>query len=290
MAWIPDNTWPLFCKVRQIGNRLVELRSHKQFLASCKDENLIANGFIIKNRITLGNFRRRRNIQNKFMETSRYAQGEVLDWTKEEVAYLNRIYHMGKEELLRSLGRREGGRVQLRIENELNRKEHNMQLTKNRKLEDLRRKKQQERSCDSVHIENSGVYDCEEFIRNFTRERTKGRQKRRRINKSRRKRYKKKQRREKEERMNNMWREILARVDSIAINEPRDHKPLDNTGRVWEQSYLGLLSKGQKFIPVPKRVDTVAKFEDFEQFSRKLRLKVYFATRGIASNNTIRRL
>ena len=151
MAWIPDNTWPLFCKVRQIGNRFVELRSHKQFLTSCKDENLKANGFIIKNRITLGNFRRTRNMQNKFMETSRYAQGEVLDWTKKEVAYLNRIYHMGKEELLRSLGRRERGRVQLRIENELNRIEHNMRLTKNRKLEDLRRKKQQERSCDSVN-------------------------------------------------------------------------------------------------------------------------------------------
>ena len=51
------------------------------------------------------------------MEASRYPQGEVSDWTKEEVAYLNRIYHMGKEERLRSLGRREGGRVQMRIEN-----------------------------------------------------------------------------------------------------------------------------------------------------------------------------
>ena len=79
----------------------------------------------------------------------------------------------------------------MRIENDLNRIEHNMRLTKNRKLEDLRRKKQQERSCDSVNIERSRVYDCEEFIRNFKRERTKGRQKRRRINKSRRKRYKK---------------------------------------------------------------------------------------------------
>ena len=91
------------------------------------------------------------------METSKYAQGEILDWTKEEVAYLNRIYHTGKEELLRSLGRREGGRVQMRIENEINRIEHNLQLTKNRKLEALRRKKQQERSSDSVNIENSGV-------------------------------------------------------------------------------------------------------------------------------------
>ena len=57
--------------------------------------------------------------------------------------------------------------------------------------------------------------------------------------------------------------------------------------RVWEQSYLGLLSKGQKFIPWPKRVDTVAKFEDFQQFARKLRLKLYFATRSIESDNTL---
>ena len=64
-----------------------------------------------------------------------------------------------------------------------------------------------------------------------------------------------------------MWREILVCADRIAINEPRDHKPLDNTGTVWEQSYLGLLSMGQKFIPAPKRVDTEAKFEDFEQFA-----------------------
>ena len=113
---------------------------------------------------------------------------------------------------LRSLGRREEGRVQMRIENEVNRIEHNMRLTKNHKLEDLRRKTQQERSCDSVNTENSGVYDCEEFIRNFRTERVKGRQKMRRINKSRRKRYKKKQRRHKEERVNNMWREILARA------------------------------------------------------------------------------
>ena len=204
MAWIPDNTWPLFCKVSQTGNCLVELRCRKQFLTSCEEENLIANDFIIKNRITLGNVRRRRNIQNKFMETSRYAQGRVSDWTKEEVAYLNRIYYMEKEELLKSMRRREGGRVQVRIENELNRIEHNMRLTKNRKLKDLRRKKQQERSCDSVNMENSGIYDCEKFIRNFRRERAKGRQKRQRINKSTRKRCKKKQRREKEERINNM--------------------------------------------------------------------------------------
>ena len=56
---------------------------------------------------------------------------------------------------------------------------------------------------------------------------------------------------------------------------------------MWEQSYLGLLSKDQKFILVFKRVDTVAKCEDFEQFARKLRLKLCFATCSIASDNTL---
>ena len=79
----------------------------------------------------------------------------------------------------------------------------------------------------------------------------------------------------------------MALANSIARDEPRDHKPLDNTGRVWKQSYIGLPYKGQKFIPAPKRVDTVAKFEDFEQFARKLRLKLYFAARSIESDNTV---
>ena len=45
--------------------------------------------------------------------------------------------------------------------------------------------------------------------------------------------------------------------------------------------------KGQKFIPAPNRVDTVAKFEDLKQFARKLRLKLYFSKRsGGASGNS----
>ena len=77
-------------------------------------------------------------------------------------------------------------------------------------------------------MENPEVYDSEDFISNFRGVRAKNKQRRRRINKGRRRRYKKKQRQEKEERINNTWREILARADNIEANEPRDHKPLDN--------------------------------------------------------------
>ena len=43
----------------------------------------------------------------------------------------------------------------------------------------------------------------------------------------------------------------------------------------WDQSKLDLVKKRQKFVPVPRRVDTVTKFDHFNHFARNLRLKVF---------------
>ena len=40
-------------------------------------------------------------------------------------------------------------------------------------------------------------------------------------------------------------------------------------------SELDLIRKGQKFVPAPKRVDTVAKFNHSNDHARKLCLKVF---------------
>ena len=98
-------------------------------------------------------------------------------------------------------------------------------------------------------------------------------------NKERRKRYKRKQRKSKEFRINEAWKEILTRSEEIVRDEPQEHAPLDKTGVQWDQSKLNLIRKGQKFVPAPRRVDTVAKFDHFENFARKLRLKVFFSNR-----------
>ena len=54
---------------------------------------------------------------------------------------------------------------------------------------------------------------------------------------------------------------------------------MDRTEVEWDQNKLILLRKGQKFVPVPKRIDTVTKFNHFNECARKLRLKVFLNRR-----------
>ena len=61
--------------------------------------------------------------------------------------------------------------------------------------------------------------------------------------------------------------------------EPQDYSLMDNTEVEWDQNKLDLIRKGQKFVPAPKWVDTVAKFNHFDEFARKLRLNVFFNKR-----------
>ena len=99
------------------------------------------------------------------------------------------------------------------------------------------------------------------------------------MTKDRKRRYRRKQRKKKELRFTETWKEILKKSEEIVRDEPQDHSPMDNTEVEWDQNKLDLIRKGQKFVPAPKRVDTVAKFNNFNEFARKLRLKVFFNKR-----------
>ena len=92
------------------------------------------------------------------------------------------------------------------------------------------------------------------------------------MNKDRKRRYRHKQRKKKELRFKKTWKQILKISEDIVREEPQDRSPMDNTEVEWDQNKLDLIRKGQKFVPAPKRVDTVAKFNHFNEFERKLRL------------------
>ena len=92
------------------------------------------------------------------------------------------------------------------------------------------------------------------------------------MNRDRKRRYRHKERKKKELRFKETWKEILKKSEDIVREEPQDHSPMDNTEVEWDQNKLDLIRKGQKFVPAPKRVDTVAKFNHFNEFVRKLRL------------------
>ena len=99
------------------------------------------------------------------------------------------------------------------------------------------------------------------------------------MDRDRKKRYRRKQRKKKELRFKETWKEILKKSEQIVRKEPQDHSLMNNTEVEWDQNKLDLICKGQKSVPAPKRVDTVAKFNHFNEFAGKLRLKVFFNKR-----------
>ena len=156
------------------------------------------------------------------------------------------------------MGKWEGERATKRIENDLNRLEYNLNRTKGNRIRHLQRKKL------GLTVENNSRGESSEgdtgaFIQECRRERCRKR-KERKINKDRKRRYKCKQRRKRDTRADSAWKEILKRADEIVRDMPQDHTPFDNTGVEWDQSKLDLMRKGQKFVPAPRRIDLVAKF------------------------------
>ena len=54
------------------------------------------------------------------------------------------------------------------------------------------------------------------------------------------------------------WRDVLKQAENIR-KDPEDMKPLDNTHLEWTEEQLSMVSKGQKFVPAPERVNLVDK-------------------------------
>ena len=57
-------------------------------------------------------------------------------------------------------------------------------------------------------------------------------------------------------------------------------KPQDRTDYQWSEADIKLCNKSQKFLPTPERRNLDNKITEFLEFSRKLRLAVYFDRQG----------
>ena len=90
-----------------------------------------------------------------------------------------------------------------------------------------------------------------------------------------RRRYKKEMKRKISVKLEMKWRDVLKQAENIR-KDPEDMKSLDNTPLEWTEEQLSVLSKGQKFVPAPKRVNLADKYDDFTEVARKLRLGMYF--------------
>ena len=240
---------------------------------------MVAKGINLKSNINLGDEELFTEIERSVFDTNKDIQIKVIDWLRREIKTVTGIYYKGRQELIWGLGRWEGTRSIRIIENDLNILEYELAKIKYRKLADLRENIRRTAVRPKAG-RDSMVCETNRLIRSCRQQRCR-RMNRRKMNnnKERRKRYKRKQRKSKELRINEAWKEILRRSEEIVRGEPQEHAPLDKTGVQWDQSKLNLIRKGQKFVPAPRRVDTVAKFDHFENFARKLRLKVFFSNR-----------
>ena len=138
MYWIQPAYWPLFCQVRRIGNRLVTLKSHHNFLEKCNNLNLVAKGINLKSNINLGDEELFIEIERSVFDTSKDIQMKVIDWLRREIKTVTGIYYKGRQELIWGLGRWKGTRSIRIIENDLNILEYELAKVKYRKLADLR--------------------------------------------------------------------------------------------------------------------------------------------------------
>ena len=71
------------------------------------------------------------------------------------------------------------------------------------------------------------------------------------------------------------WIELLKWAEIIR-EDPENKRPLDRTECDPSQPMISLMSKGQKFVPMPNRVDLTKKYNDFLRFCRIVRLGIFF--------------
>ena len=67
------------------------------------------------------------------------------------------------------------------------------------------------------------------------------------------------------------WIKLLNSADKIR-DDPDRKFPLDRTESELSPAMISLMSKGQKFVPVPSRIDLTKKYCDFLIFCRTIRI------------------
>ena len=167
------------------------------------------------------------------------------------------------------------------VKREMNRNTGKCERTKSKKLEKLRTEKERE---DGLKKELNG----EDIMKSKEKRKELGlktrvddrqtRRTRKRVRKRNNKKsnQKRKERRKREcEQFKESMKDASRRTAEKMINVK------DTTGYDFSESDFLLFGERQKFAPTPKRVDLVKIHEDFLEFSRKLRLKVYFHNRDV---------
>ena len=269
---VPMHIWPAFCLLHEYGKKIISLKSHIEVFEHCCNEELVIRGLSHKDKLQVGDDELHRFSQERLDVADLDIQNRTLIWLKKEHKRVQKDFQMAKTELNNASGQIMAHGLLLVIKEEMDRLRMGLSEIKQTKIRNLEQQHKGRKEVDG----KSNSIENQEKIKQIRCDRSK-KWKRRKLhrNKERRRVLKKQQRKRRDQRETEEWIKILSKAKEVE-ETLEERKPLDRTGVDRTPAQLSLLSKGQKFVPSPYKIDQVSKYKDFMSFARKLRLAVYF--------------
>ena len=273
---LEENTWTVFKNLRDFARKTVYWKSNCNFYQTCIQEDLRIKGLRSKNLLGFGDSKLFETCNGFYREADAKVTKEAYKFAMRRKNELFIEFYGWKRELFRTGELEKGKELWDRVKREMSRNTDKCERTKSKKLEKLRTEKERE---DGLKKELNGedIMKSKEKRKELGLKTRVDDRKTRRTRKRVRKRNNKKSNQKRKERRK---REIEQFRESMKDVSRRTAEEMINV-KDFSESDLLLFGKGQKFVPTPKRVDLVKKHEDFLEFNRKLRLKVYFHNRDV---------
>ena len=214
-------------------------------------------------------------VERKLNRVNLKLQNDLIQQLSLELKDIRKHYHRTGRELTERLGDIEAGKAFGIVQREMKRNGERLEKNRKRKLSRLLRAKDMELVGKEKDIGEEYKQNKNSVFRNCRKERCKNRRKKRKGDKTRKRMYKKRRRKVIMKRKEEEWIKLLSSADKI--REDPDRKfPLDRTESELWPAMISLMSKGQKFVPVPSGIDLTKKYCDFLRFCRTIRLAMHF--------------
>jgi hypothetical protein len=192
----------------------------------------------------------------------------TIKWMEDENRKLKNTIMIERNGLNQTEGHARAKNMETELQVKINRTGKKLMETKNKKLQGLKCEQEENRTTNDQHIR-------------LPSKRTRCRNNRRRIKKK-----AKQKRTKREKKLKQKEEDLINKLQGIQLPSSDRFVPFDNTNYDMPQNERDLCAKGLKFVPSTVRVDVNKKQQDFDDFSRKLRLAVFFRNNPPDENST----
>ena len=197
---LPTSTCKIFKKLRTIGRKLVNYKSHEEFNGICVKQDLVALRLRNKRILGIQEYELQEFYETQMKNAEKEVQGEIYEFYKKGRKELQKNFQKCKSELFRSTNGAEAYKVWNKVKQEMTRSEYTVLKIKNNKLDKLKKENEKSDLQDLKSTNTQNKRDSEIGKIRTERVNTKTKQKLRQVKerkkkiKNRKRRHKRKQR------------------------------------------------------------------------------------------------